>query len=234
TPSPQGAGPIVRSTSLVSQVGNLPPVISTATVAPSASADESDREGVKAAGRKVFRVIRVQAIDPNGDTLLYRFEYRPAGTAKWIELAKDVAVPMYAWNTLAVGDGTYELRVTASDKSSNPPEQALQSACAPLTTSVDHTPPVVSRLEARLEGATVTVSGSARDALSRITSIYRSLDSQEPWLPVLPGDGLCDDQAEDFRFTLKDLPAGAHQITVRVRDAYGNVGYQSIPVTVQK
>ncbi|MCY2927742.1 MAG: hypothetical protein NT031_20345, partial [Planctomycetota bacterium] len=144
SPSPQGAGPTVRSVSLVSQVGNLPPVVSAATVTPSASADESDREGVKAAGRKVYRIVRVQATDPNGDTMLYRFEYRPAGSDKWIELAKDVAVPMYAWNTLAVGDGSYELRVTASDKASNPPEQALQCVCAPLATTVDHTPPVIA------------------------------------------------------------------------------------------
>ncbi|MCY2930418.1 MAG: hypothetical protein NTV86_13140 [Planctomycetota bacterium] len=234
SPSPQGASPIVRSVSLVSQVGNLPPVISSATVTPAAAADESDREGIKAAGRKVFRVIHVQAVDPNGDTLLYRFEYRPADSAKWIELAKDVAAPMYAWNTLTVADGSYELRVTASDKASNTPEQAIQSMCAPLATTVDHTPPVVSRLVARIEGTTVTVSGSARDALSRITSIYRNLDSQESWVAVLPADGLCDDQAEEFAFMLKDLPAGAHQVTVRVRDAYGNVAYQSIPVIVQK
>jgi hypothetical protein len=233
-PQPKGASPLVRSVSMVSQVGNLPPWIAAASVSPSATPDESDRDAVKAAGRKVFRVVRVQAVDPNGDVLQFRFEYRPAGAEGWIELAKDVAAPLYAWNTLMVADGAYELRITVSDKASNPPDQALQVTHVGLRTLVDHTPPVIATLAARLEGQTVTVSGAVHDAISRITSIYYSLDSQDPWVPVLPTDGICDDQAEDFRFTLKAVTPGTHQITVRVRDSCGNVAYQTLPVAVQK
>ena len=44
------------------------------------------------------------------------------------------------------------------------------------------------------------------------------------WRVVFPVDGIADSRTESFKFAVK-LPAGAeNQVTVRVRDSYGNVG----------
>jgi len=44
------------------------------------------------------------------------------------------------------------------------------------------------------------------------------------WRVVFPVDGIADSRTESFKFAAK-LPAGAeNQVTVRVRDSYGNVG----------
>ena len=48
------------------------------------------------------------------------------------------------------------------------------------------------------------------------------------WRVVFPVDGIADARAESFKVSLK-LPAGAeNQVTVRVRDSYGNVGVARI------
>ena len=141
---------------------------------------------------------------------------------------------MYVWDTRTVGDGTYELRVTASDSPSNPPASALtgQRVSAPII--VDNTPPVVSELAASIDGRKVSATGSTIDAGSRIASINYSVDSQNEWVAVLPVDGICDSPTEAFAFKTDNLKVGAHRIAVKVEDVFGNAGYGVVTVTIAK
>ena len=131
-----------------------------------------------------------------------------------------------------MGDGKYELRVTASDNLSNPATSALETARISEPVVVDNTAPSIAMLAGKADGKTITIRGRARDQLSRITGIEYSIDSATEWVPVLPTDGICDSRDETFSFEITDAKSGSHRVAVRLRDAYGNVAYRAVTITV--
>ena len=236
------AAPSLRQAQIIYQVGNLAPQIAAVQVMATVRGKEAAAMGAapppsggqEPEGPKLFRWVLIRASDFNNDRLSYTVAYREVGTQTWITVAEKLAEPRYIWDTRTVGDGTYELRATVSDSPSNPPESALEASRISDPVLVDNTPPVVKALGAKADGTKASVSGSAADASSQITSIHYSVDSATEWVAVLPKDGICDDKKEDFDFEVKDLKPGSHRIAVKVEDAYGNVGYGSVTVTVAK
>ena len=226
--SAQGASPTVHEIALAYQVGNLAPAITAVLANPVAKMGSK----VSLTGALVFRQIRVTAADPNGDALLFTIEYRPVGGAKWIKLTDKLVKPEYFWNTLTLADGTYELRVTASDKNANAQASALNAVRISDPVIVDNTPPVIARLAGKAGGKTITISGRVADALSRIRTIQYVVDSDETWRTIIPEDGITDSRGETFRFEIKDMKAGPHRIALRVTDALGNTGYAATTITV--
>jgi len=197
-------------------------------------ANSAGASGEPKTGPKTYRHIAIQAADPNGDKLRLKLEFRSTGSANWITIAKKLDKPMYIWDTQTVGDGTYELRVTASDAPANPAGSAREAARISEPIVVDNTPPQVEKLAAKADEGTASVTGSAVDAGSRIVSLQYSVDSAAEWVAVLPTDGIADSGREAFTFTAKDLDAGTHRIAVRAVDLLGNVGYGVVNVTVPK
>lgn len=230
------ASPSLRQIQAVYQVSNLPPVVSGIKVAPSVRGKEAFTAPPAGPeeGSKPFRLVAIQAADQNNDKLQLTIAAREVGTEAWITIAEKLAEPRFAWDTRTTGDGTYELKVTASDLPSNPPESALEGTRVSEPFVVDNTAPVVKPLTVKVDGAKLSVSSSAADAGSQITSIQYSLDSASEWTSVLPAGGMCDDKKEDFSFEIKDLKPGAHRVAVKVEDSFGNVGYASASVTVAK
>jgi hypothetical protein len=236
------SAPSVRQVQVIYQVGNLAPQIAGVTVAPSPRGKEAlggmgapaAGPGQEPEGTKPFRLVAVRASDQNSDKLVFSVAFREVGTQTWVTVAEKLADPRYAWDTRTVGDGTYELKVTASDSPSNPPGTALEATRVSDPILVDNTPPLVKALGAKPDGGKVAVSGTVADASSQIVSIAYSVDSAAEWTAVLPKDGICDDKQEDFEVELKDLKPGAHRIAVKTEDAFGNVGYGTVNVTVGK
>ncbi len=223
--------PSVDKVELVHQVGNLAPVVSSVQVAASAEAEP----GKETVGPMRFRIIQAKASDPNGDTVQYEFSFRQAGRKKWIKLLEKSPKPMYAWNTLTVPDGTYEVRAEVSDAPDNAPSAALTSARISRPVVVDNSQPKATDLVVKNLGkGEVSLSGKVDDAISPIRQIDYSVDSNEKWVTILPTDGICDSQKEAFSATVSDLEAGTHRIAVRATDAYNNTGYASVEVTVGK
>ncbi len=227
-----GVSPAVKQVEIVYQVGNLPPVVSGLKVTPTEKVSLKGRTVV--APSKLYRDVKITAADPNGDKLTFTVAFRQQGTDKWITITDKLAAPAYVWDTRTIGDGVYELRVTASDKASNTPGSALETARISQRIVVDNTPPVIKPLSAKPAGKAVSISGQVIDASSRIASIEYAVDSQSQWRPVLPKDGIADSKREQFAFQLKDLAAGAHRIAIRAKDIYGNAGYASASVTINK
>ncbi|MHC4294583.1 MAG: hypothetical protein ACYSTL_03265 [Planctomycetota bacterium] len=223
--------PVVQRVRIIYQVGNLRPVITAVTVKPS---DKGKTPNIRTGGAKAFRHVVVKGRDANGDKLSFTIELREVGTGAWIEIAEDHKKPKYVWDTRTLADGTYEIRVKASDLPSNTPATALSVARISELIVVDNTVPVVSDLGAKLADGKVVVSGLAADASSRIVSLHYSVDSQDEWTVLEAKDGICDSDSERFAFELTDLKAGAHRIAVKVTDFYGNVGYASLGVTVSE
>jgi hypothetical protein len=268
------------------QVGNLPPVIQSVTVSsgkPDASAGPgpsgpashgpmstltpTHKTGsggdADQTGGSSMRMVQIKATDPNDDQLIYSVFFRQlGGTDPWVKIADKLKEPQYALDTKTVPDGTYEIKVVASDSPSNPPATALETSRVSSPVIVDNTPPVVASataakhlaeeqklrqemrdeflkvvaqpgLAAEVKDNTATISGVAIDA-NRISAIHYSVDSQDEWVTVLPTSGICDSPKEEFTFTVKDLKPGPHRIAVRATDQFGNMGYASVSVTIAK
>jgi hypothetical protein len=175
------------------------------------------------AERQGFRTVVWEASDENEDTLSYTLALRKEGEAQWRVLEEDRREPPYAFDTLSFPDGTYFLKLTASDSPSNPPGLELTSARTSPPLVIDNSLPVVKDFAAVKSGGSLEVSFTAEDAASTIEEVV-FLVRPGSWRVVFPTDGIADSKVETYKFSVK-LPAGAdNMIAVRVRDRFGNVG----------
>jgi hypothetical protein len=229
TPGQENAGPVVSSVAMIHQMGNLAPVVPSVVFKTS-----SRKEQPTPIGPQKYRMIAIKAADPNGDKMIYALDYRRVGGETWVKITDKQVKPIYIWDTLSVGDGQYELRVTAKDSPSNPTTAALSGSRITERIVVDNTQPVLKNLTAKANGAAVTVRGTATDASSRIVAIAYTADSSDDWKTTLPSDGICDSGDERIAIQIKDMKPGEHRIAVKVTDRYGNICYGYTSVTVVK
>lgn len=173
-----------------------------------------------------------EADDPNGDQLLFTLEYQPEGSGKWLPLARDLQETSFQWDTRHVPDGRYTLRVIAADSPDNTPDMASKSIRLSDPVLVDNTPPALRLLSQRVDADTASITGIVTDALSPITAIHYSVDSDELWQPVAADDLIYDSPRETFTVTIPNLSPGQHAVTIRVTDSRGNALYQAVFIEV--
>jgi hypothetical protein len=163
----------------------------------------------------------------DGDDLVYRLSFREENDAVWRPLGgpEPVTRTDLDWNTEGLPDGSYLVRVVASDERSEPRERALDSALESAPILVDNRKPVVDGLVAKHP----FVSGRAHDDQSPLTSLEFAVDGGE-WQLLSPADGICDDLVEAFTVKLPVLAPGPHAVTVRAWDSADNVGAASVTV----
>lgn len=137
---------------------------------------------------------------------------------------------MFTWRTNSFPDGTYLLKVIASDVLDNTPSEALTGEAMSLPFEVDNSPPVVSGLAFTRDKQGVQVSGRVSDAMSPVVGLDYSLDGED-WQNLQSVDGLLDSPREEFSFKLKDLSSGEHAIGVRARDSAQNIGTARLKIT---
>ncbi len=169
------------------------------------------------------------ASDENGDSLTYKVEIRGVNESTWQLLKDDVKEKYLSWDSTALPDGEYMLRVTASDAASNPRDQALQDSRISDPFLIDNTPPQILNLTATAAGNKVAVRWTARDARSNIEKAEYSVNGGE-WTVVEPSNKLTDSPEEDYRLEI-DRTQGEQVIAVRVSDEFDN---QSVDKAVVK
>jgi len=228
-PGKNNAGPVVSSIAMIYQMGNLPPVVPSVLFKASGVPNE-----VKPIGQLKYRVIVIQAADPNGDKLVFSLEYRRVGSDTWVLITDKHAKPMYVWNTLSVGDGEYELKVTAKDSPTNVTTSAMSGSRISERILVDNTPPVIRGLSAKASGSGAVVRGALSDASGRVAAIAYTIDSRDTWKTTLSADGICDSSSERLAIHIDDLAPGTHRIAVKVADQFGNIAYGYTSVTIVK
>lgn len=171
--------------------------------------------------RKGFRTIAWKARDDNGDSLRFLVEFRRAGAASWLRLRDNLEESQINFDTSQLPDGTYEIRVTATDKPDNPnnPQTDWKDN---VSFVVDNTPPVI-----RVESGTDVVTIRITDALSPVGRVEYSADV-EKWNRIQPVDGISDSPDETYRLEKKS--AAGRFVVIRAVDAHLNVATQSIQV----
>ncbi len=186
-----------------------------------------------AAWARGIRSASWDAADPNGDNLRYKLFIKADGETSWKPLSTDLDDRAYSWDAESFANGTYRLKLEASDAPDNPDGTAATAERLSAPFLIDNVPPRVenlrtaSRAGSTRDRTTVTVSGSATDADTRIAKIEYSVDGAD-WKQVFPDDTIFDSLHETFHFDVLDLPPGEHAITVRAADAQRNVSVGKI------
>lgn len=179
---------------------------------------------------KIYRgewEIKWTANDPDKDSLMATLQIRPAGTENWQLLNQcGPEESSFKWNTAALKDGRYDVRIVVSDELANP-GAALTGESVVYNIVIDNTPPIchVQRL-AEHEGKLI-IEGLATDNW-QIAEIAYHTDKDNIWHGVAAADGLYDSAEELFRLLLPLDKDGKAKITLRCRDTAGNIKSQEI------
>jgi hypothetical protein len=167
--------------------------------------------------------------DPNDDDLSFDVLYRREGETTWKALKRNIADPIVVWDTTSVPNGTYVVKVVASDAPANPPGAALVAERESDTFDIDNAPPMFTISSVSREGTRTIVRFTVKDADSPVQRVEYSLDADR-WRPIYPNDGIADSRTEDFELTL-DQDVSDKAIILRAFDAMSNVATARAEVT---
>jgi WD40 repeat protein len=161
-----------------------------------------------------------KADDQNDDRLQYDVFYRREGETSWKALKRGLWDPITVWDTTSVPDGTYVLKIAASDGPSNSPATTLVGELESSTFEIDNSPPRIA-LQAATRANSRSVFFTVRDEQSSVQRVEYSLDGSR-WRTVYPKDGIADSRREEFEIVLEESEIG-RSVLIRVTDAMSNV-----------
>ncbi len=172
--------------------------------------------------RKGIQTVTWKAADLNEDELRFDVHYRAEGETLWKLLRSGLTNPVIAWDTVAMPDGRYTLKIAATDAASNPSESARTGERTSMSFEVDNTPPRVTNLTAEAAQNGHRIVFSAEDDISAIHSVEYAVNSGK-WTIVFPTDGIADSRQESFNFLLPGYrDGGIYTLVVKVTDVLGN------------
>ena len=237
---PQNSPPSLRSITVSAQAAAAGASKSVSSSASSAfsitvtdTGDATSAAGTQAqtlsrpAGQQIL--ISWQADDPDGDKLSYSLWFRGEDEREWKLLRADITDNTYLMDGDMLADGRYFFRVVASDRPSNPPDQARQVELIGPPVLIDNTPPVVNAGAARRSGTAIEIDVDAQDRGSALRRCEYSVDAR-PWVPVEAVDGVTDSAREQFLIHIENFPPGEHLIVIRAYDVAGNAGLAKVVV----
>jgi hypothetical protein len=211
---------------------NVRPIVLEIGAGPRTGAHET-KEGLPASGGeppKHDNVIKVtwKVDNPDNDQLRYRVTYRREGQNLWRDVLRSDEVLTKAeveWDTQALPEGKYRVRVEASDEIANPPETVQKHALESPPVVVDNTPPVFRALTLvgrRLHARVV-------DGVGPISRVELTVDGKLEWRPLAAADGVFDSADEEVDSDVSSLvPPGSHIVAVRAFDEAGNAVTQEV------
>jgi hypothetical protein len=178
-----------------------------------------------ALGRRIYQkglqTFVWKADDENDDRLLFDILYRREGETSWKVLHRGLTDPIFVWDTTSVPDGTYFVKVSASDSLSNSPGAALVGELESVSFDIDNTAPTIELRPATRTGARATITFTVRDDQSPVQRVEYSLDASR-WRLAYPKDGIADSRREEFEVRL-DENESARSVIIRATDAMNNV-----------
>jgi hypothetical protein len=137
-----------------------------------------------------------------------------------------------SWDTRALPDGVYRLKVKASDAESNPGDaQTGEAVSEPFV--VCNTPPRLTIVRQQI-GATdrrITIEGTAEQSLIAVTAVQYRVDGGD-WIAAQPASGMFDSGSEKFVVLSEPVSAGTHKVEVETFNAAGGSVSQTLSLTV--
>jgi hypothetical protein len=172
---------------------------------------------------KGYITARWSASDENGDSLNYRVEIQGKGESVWRELKDKVQETHFSFDGSAFADGSYLLRVTATDEPSNTPAETLTGSLISDPFTIDNTPPQITPAPVATENGETAIRLSAKDALSWIEKAEYSVNGAE-WVLLEPKNRVSDSQQLDYELRLPRNAGdkGERVVAVRVFDENDN------------
>ncbi len=178
-----------------------------------------------ALGRRIYQkglqTFVWKADDENDDRLQFDVLYRREGETAWKVLHRSLTDPIFVWDTTSVPDGTYFVKVAASDAPSNSPGAALVGELESVGFDIDNTAPRIEAHPATRTAGKTTITFAVSDEQSPVQRVEYSLDASR-WRVAYPKDGIPDSRREDFEVTLDESEA-ARSVIIRATDAMNNV-----------
>jgi hypothetical protein len=181
--------------------------------------------------QKGLETLQWRADDENDDELVYDVLFRREGDKEWKALRRAVSDNILVWDTNTVPNGTYFVKIVASDGPSNPASTALTGELESSAFEVDNTPPVITVTAVRVDRGRTIVTFDVKDDHSPIQRVEYSEDGQR-WRGVFPTDGIADSREERYELAVDGLLA-ARGLTIRAVDSMNNVetGHVDPPAT---
>lgn len=173
-----------------------------------------------------------KAEDENEDELTYDLFYRREGETAWKALKRGLLEPIYVWDTTSVPNGTYVIKVVASDAQANPPGEALAAEQESTAFDIDNAPPRIAVDSFAEKGGSTVVTFTVTDEDSPVQQVEYSVDADR-WRPIYPKDGIADSRREEFELKLNGATAGK-AIVLRAVDALNNVATARADTTPAK
>ncbi|MBP9113638.1 MAG: hypothetical protein KBF88_12575 [Polyangiaceae bacterium] len=223
---------VLRSIKLPFVTDNMRAIVVDVSGTPKSGMKES-KEGIVQSGSDSFKhdpVLKLawKVENPDSDSLRYYVHFRKEGQNLWRDVLREGEVFTkleYDWDTSAVSDGKYRVRVEATDELSNSPDQQLKHSLESGIVIVDNTGPIVGQLA--VQGR--KLSARVTDALSPIARAEVAIDGKLDWHTVSPIDNVFDTLDESMQVDLSSfLPPGSHIVALRVFDAVGNVTVREV------
>jgi sugar lactone lactonase YvrE len=189
------------------------------------AAAAAQQGGGNALGRRAYQkgleTLQWRAEDENDDELVYDVLYRLEGESAWKALRRGMPDTILVWDTHTVPNGTYFVKIVASDEPSNPPETALTGELESTAFDVDNTPPAIIIVNAGADRDRTVVTFDVKDDHSPIQRVEFSEDGQR-WRGVFPIDGIADSRQERYELVIEGALT-ARGLTLRATDSMNNV-----------
>ncbi len=139
----------------------------------------------------------------------------------------------YNWDTRKVADGTYLVKVVASDRTSNAVGWLTKEAISDPFVICNSKPDLAvgkHGIDVKANGS-ATLTGIASSKLVEITGVQYRVDGG-PWNAAAADDGVFDSPEESFTITTGSLSTGKHKVEVEAIDKAGNSASQTVEVKV--
>jgi sugar lactone lactonase YvrE len=171
--------------------------------------------------QKGLQTLVWKADDENDDDLAYDVLYRREGETTWRALRRGMTDSILVWDTTTVPNGTYFVRIVASDLPSNPAGTALAGELDSSVLEIDNAPPQIVIQNVKFEGGRTTITFDVKDDHSAVQRVEYSSDGQR-WTAVFPTDGVADSKLEHYELVIGG-ELGDRGLTLRASDTMNNV-----------
>jgi len=170
--------------------------------------------------QKGLQTLVWKADDENDDDLVYDVLFRREGETSWKTLRKATGDAILVWDTTTIPNGTYFVKIVASDAPSNPSGTALAGELDSSAFEVDNSAPSITVSSVRVDRGRTIVTFDVKDDHSPIQRVEFSQDGQR-WRGVFPVDGIADSRDEHYDLAVEG-ELGDRGLTLRASDSMNN------------